>query len=216
MPRLLTGLIAATALVAANAARADVLPYRPGAPLPPAVSSPPVAPDAPFTPAVNGLLAQLLPGDHPSVAQISNAAKLLHGISSTPFGGPTSRCGTIGSNDAPQEGVDVSFDVTNTGRRTGAVVPQVYVGPASSVPAGVQQPDRELAGFARLVLRPRRTRHVVIHLGPGADRDGFGDRRAFQFWDSARQAFVTAPGPRQVWVGDADDAARLHRAASHS
>jgi hypothetical protein len=50
---------------------------------------------------------------------------------------------------------------------------------------------------------------VTIHLGPGIDIDGYGDRRAFEYWSTAKQAWVTAAGRRQFWVGDADAVSRL-------
>jgi hypothetical protein len=113
---------------------------------------------------------------------------------------------------ASGDGYDVGFDVTNTGRTAGATVPQVYLGPAPSVPAGVQQPERALAGFDRIELDPGQTKHETIHVGPGADRDGQGNPRAFQYWSTPKQAWVTAPGARSVWVGDADDPAHLTQA----
>lgn len=106
-------------------------------------------------------------------------------------------------------GIDVTFDVTNTGRRAGSAVPQIYVGPTRDVPVGVQQAQRALVGYDRIVIRPGHTRHEVIHLGPGKEKDGYGDRRAFQYWDSASQRFLTAPGSRRVWVGDSDVASHL-------
>jgi beta-glucosidase len=106
-------------------------------------------------------------------------------------------------------GLNVGFDIKNTGRVTGTAVPQVYLGPAPTVPAGVQQADRALAGFDRIVLRPRQTKHETIHLGPGADVNGFGNRRAFQYWSTVNQAWATANGPRRIWVGDADAAGHL-------
>ena len=107
------------------------------------------------------------------------------------------------------EGLDVSFNVTNTGPLAGAAVPQVYLGPAPSVPSGVQQAVRSLAGFSRVVLAPGQTRRETIHIGPGADVNGYGNRRAFQYWDTPTQTWVTAPGARTVWVGDADAPGRL-------
>ena len=105
-------------------------------------------------------------------------------------------------------GLNVSFTVTNTGRRAGDDVAQVFAGPAPSVPAGVQQSVRSLAGFDRLVLGAGRSRRLTIHIGPGADRDGHGDRRAFQYWSTDSQAWATAAGPRRIWVGDADSGSR--------
>ncbi len=106
-------------------------------------------------------------------------------------------------------GLNVSFAVTNTGSRDGDDVAQVYLGSAPSVPPGVQQAVRSLAGFDRVVLKAGQTRHVVIHIGPGRDLNGFGDRRVFQYWNTVSQSWATAGGPRRVWVGDADTRSRL-------
>jgi beta-glucosidase len=106
-------------------------------------------------------------------------------------------------------GLNVGFEVTNTGRKAGADVAQVYLGPAPRVPPGVQQEVRSLAGFDRVVLRPHQTKRLVIHIGPGADVNGSGDRRAFQYWSTGSQGWATAPGSRRVWVGDADVGSRL-------
>ena len=94
-------------------------------------------------------------------------------------------------------GVDATFRVTNTGRRAGTDVAQVYVGPGPSR-RGVQQAVRALGGFARVTLGPGRTRRVTIHLGA----------RSFQYWDERRQGWTTNPGRRTIRVGDAD--ARSH------
>ena len=89
-------------------------------------------------------------------------------------------------------GARVTFTVTNTGRRAGTAVAQVYVGPAPGVPPHVQQAVRALRGFERIDLRPGETRRVAIDLAP----------RSFQYWDSPSQAWRTAPGQRTVWVGE--------------
>jgi beta-glucosidase len=110
-------------------------------------------------------------------------------------------------------GLNVSFGITNTGHRTGDDVAQVFLGPAPSVPAGVQQAVRSLAGFDRLVLRAGQTRRVTIHIGPGSDVNGSGNRRAFQYWSTASQSWRSAPGKRRIWVGDADTRSRLQLSA---
>jgi beta-glucosidase len=106
-------------------------------------------------------------------------------------------------------GLNVTFTVANTGSVPGTAVPQVYVGPAPSVPAGVQQADRSLAGFDRITLAAHHSRTVTLHLGPGRDLDGYGNRRAFHYWDTASQSWRTAPGRRRLWVGSADSTGSL-------
>lgn len=96
-------------------------------------------------------------------------------------------------------GMNVSFDVTNTGPVTGTAVPQVYVGAAADVPAGVQQAVRSLRGFQRVDLKPDQTRNVTIKL----------DARSFQFWDEVHQQWTTAGGNRTIWVGDGDALSHL-------
>jgi len=85
-------------------------------------------------------------------------------------------------------GVDVEFDVTNTGMRAGAEVAQLYVGqPACSVP----RPVRELKGFSRVTLAPGETRRVRIPLG----------RDAFQFFHPAQKKWVVEAGDFTIETG---------------
>ncbi len=58
-------------------------------------------------------------------------------------------------------GYSVSFDVTNTGARSGADVAQLYV--AEDHPS-VERPAQELKGFVRIELMAGQTRHVTIPL----------------------------------------------------
>ncbi|MEE6260780.1 glycoside hydrolase family 3 C-terminal domain-containing protein [Plantactinospora sonchi] len=53
----------------------------------------------------------------------------------------------------------VSVDVTNTGRRRGAEVVQLYVG-TPSAPAASERPAKRLRGFEKVSLRPGQTRRV--------------------------------------------------------
>jgi beta-glucosidase len=86
----------------------------------------------------------------------------------------------------------VTFTVRNTGKVAGTAVPQVYVGPAASVPPGVLQAVRSLRGFDRVELAPGESRQVSIALDP----------RSFRYWSSAAQSWKTAPGERELWVGE--------------
>jgi beta-glucosidase len=58
--------------------------------------------------------------------------------------------------------VTVSADVTNTGSVAGVEVVQLYI---RNTAASVEQPVRELKGFARVALAPGETKHVEFPLG---------------------------------------------------
>lgn len=88
--------------------------------------------------------------------------------------------------------VSVSFEVTNTGRRAGAEVAQVYVGDPS---AKVARPARELKAFRKVRLQPGQTGHVTLTL----------DRRSFAYYDVKQHAWQVDPGRFKVYVGDASN-----------
>jgi beta-glucosidase len=88
-------------------------------------------------------------------------------------------------------GVDVTFRVRNASRRAGDEVPQVYVGPAPGVPAGVQQAVRKLVGFDRIHLDARRQTQVTIHVPP----------RQLSYWSVGQQRWILAAAGRAVYVG---------------
>jgi beta-glucosidase len=97
----------------------------------------------------------------------------------------------------PQSGdlsspVAVAFDVTNTGTREGAEVAELYVG---QLHARVPRPIKELKGFAKVNLKPRETRHVLIAL----------DRRAFSYYDVNKKDWTAEPGEFSILVGGSSD-----------
>lgn len=83
---------------------------------------------------------------------------------------------------------EVSWDVTNTGKREGADVSQLYVGEEHP---SVLRPDRELKGFARVNLQPGETRRVAVDLGS----------RAFSYYDASAQRWHVDPSEFHVFVG---------------
>lgn len=92
----------------------------------------------------------------------------------------------------------VSFDVTNSGDRPGADVPQVYV-----APDGGCWPAR-LAGFQRVMLQPGETRHVTLT----------AERRILSSWDDKANGWALKGGRYRVAVGHhAGDAALTANAA---
>jgi beta-glucosidase len=82
----------------------------------------------------------------------------------------------------------VSFDVTNTGAREGAAVPQVYVG---SPRAEVPRPSKELKGFTKVTLEPGETQRVTVPL----------DVRSLAYYDVSGKQWRAEAGEYQVLVG---------------
>ena len=91
----------------------------------------------------------------------------------------------------------VEFDVANTGGRAGAEVAQVYLG-LPSLP-GIDQPPRQLKGFARLAIEPGKTAHARVAL----------DARAFSYWDTATHGWKVAPGEYPISIGSSSRDLRL-------
>ncbi len=89
---------------------------------------------------------------------------------------------------APDDRLTVSVDVTNTGRRAGQEVVQLYV---RDVESSLSRPAKELKGFAKVALDPGETKTVTLTL----------DREALAYWDDARQAWVAEAGEFEALVG---------------
>ena len=83
---------------------------------------------------------------------------------------------------------EVSFNVTNTGRRAGADVAQVYVGDAHSK---VPRPGKELKGFAKVTLQPGETKKVSVVL----------DSRSLSYFDVNSKQWRAEPGDFSIFVG---------------
>jgi beta-glucosidase len=108
------------------------------------------------------------------------------GLSYTSFAFSNLRIsGPDGGNHPPFR---ITAEVTNTGRRAGAEVAQVYVG----YPSAAGEPPRQLRGFQRVSLRPGQ--HAVVHFTLNASD--------LAYWDTAAQGWAVAPGTYQVYVGD--------------
>ncbi|MEY2932117.1 MAG: hypothetical protein RL033_2866, partial [Pseudomonadota bacterium] len=106
----------------------------------------------------------------------------------------------------------VSFDLINTGSRSGAEVAQLYVTPA---PTRVPRPRRELKGFQRVELAPGETRHVSLPLDARAfayfdveaqrwqvDAGKYGIELARSVEDIKHRVEVVVPAPLTLAVGD--------------
>lgn len=100
------------------------------------------------------------------------------------------------SNSPSGPRYEVSFDVTNTGKREGADVAQVYVGDTH---AKVPRPAKELKGFAKVNLRPGETKKVSVIL----------DSRALSYYDVNAKQWRAEPGDFNVLVGRSSEQIEL-------
>ncbi len=109
------------------------------------------------------------------------------GLSYTTFQFANLKVTTSGNGQAVK--ATATFDVTNTGKRRGAEVAQLYIGEeAPKVP----RPVHELKGFERVELAPGETRHITIPL----------DARSFSYWNEAAKAWTIGSDNFTVSVGD--------------
>jgi beta-glucosidase len=94
--------------------------------------------------------------------------------------------------------------VRNVGDRPGDEVPQVYLGPPSNQPAGVQFAVKALAAFDRFTLWPHESRRITLDVAP----------RELSYWDTAHSAWTVATGERTVFVGRSERDVALQATAS--
>jgi beta-glucosidase len=83
--------------------------------------------------------------------------------------------------------VTATVKLTNTGRRTGAEVVQLYL----SSPASAQEAPRQLKAFKKVEVAPGKSRTVTLQL----------DRDAFASWDDASSDWTIHAGTYTISVG---------------
>jgi beta-glucosidase len=105
------------------------------------------------------------------------------GLSYTSFSMDQLKIEKTGSNS-----YGVTVRVSNTGKREGATVAQVYVRPKD---APVDRPFQELKGFSRVELGAGEIKTVTIPL----------DRRAMAYWDVENHRWKVAAGEYEIAVG---------------
>ena len=114
-----------------------------------------------------------------------------HGLSYTTFGFKnlvvTSKNISTKYNSNPT--VTVGLDVTNTGKRFGKEVVELYVGLPSS--AAIPQPPMQLKAFEKVALNAGQTCHVRLKL----------DARSFSYWDTNAHGWNIMPGAYRIMAG---------------
>ncbi len=91
--------------------------------------------------------------------------------------------------------VRVSAVVTNTGKRTGSEVAQLYL----ADPSASGEPPRQLAGFQRVKLAPGASARVSFAVTP----------QQTSWWDDTANGWTQTAGRYQVYVGDSSALAGL-------
>jgi len=92
--------------------------------------------------------------------------------------------------------VQVSFDVSNSGGRSGAEVAQLYIGQPG---AKVIRPEKELKGFTKIVLLPGETKTITLKL----------DSASFSYFKEKKNAFGYDAGIFEISIGSSSRDIRL-------
>jgi beta-glucosidase len=88
----------------------------------------------------------------------------------------------------PDDTLQVSVDVTNTGLRAGKEVVQLYV---RDEQARLQRPEKELKAFAKVHLEPDESKTVTLSIA----------REALAYYDDRTHKWVAEAGEFEVLVG---------------
>jgi beta-glucosidase len=92
--------------------------------------------------------------------------------------------------------VQLTFKITNTGKRGGAEISQIYV---SEPKCSVDRPQKELKSFARTYIAPGETKTINIKLGPNA----------FSYYSVKRKSWIIDPGIFNILIGASSSDIRL-------
>ena len=82
----------------------------------------------------------------------------------------------------------VSIPVTNTGKRAGSEIVELYI---SDPKSSVDRPVKELKGFSKVALAPGETKTVTFEI----------DKPALSFFDADKHEWVCEPGDFEVLIG---------------
>jgi beta-glucosidase len=119
-----------------------------------------------------------------------------HGLSYTTFRYTHAR--TRASSVASDGTITVRADVTNTGKRAGDEVVQLYVRHLGS---RVTRPKRDLRGYARVTLAPGQTKTVTFPLLASS----------LAYWDAAAHRWVVESEPVEIEIGASSSDIRLRQ-----
>ena len=107
-----------------------------------------------------------------------------YGLSYTTFGykNLTIKPQNISGKDSSNKKVIVDFDVTNTGKRAGKEIAELYAGLPST--PNIPQPPKQLKAFSKVPLKPGQSRHVHFEL----------DAHSLACWNTDNHGWNVLPG----------------------
>ena len=94
------------------------------------------------------------------------------------------------------DGLTVSLDVRNVGKRPGKEAVQIYV---HDVRSSLVRPEKELKAFVKVSLKPGESTTVTVQL----------DQEAFWFYDATHGDWITQPGEFEILAGASAQDIRL-------
>ena len=100
-----------------------------------------------------------------------------------------------------ESGVCVTFTVTNTGKRAGAEVAQIYV---ADVECSVSRPEKELKGFRKVFLNPGETKEISLCL----------PLKSFCFYSVEEKDWKLESGQFKILVGSSSRDIRMENVIS--
>ena len=92
--------------------------------------------------------------------------------------------------------VRVSFRVSNTGKRAGAEIAELYVGQQNPT---VPRPIKELKGFKKVFLQPGESRRITLEL----------DQRAFAYFNTTTERWDALADTYNILIGTSSQDIRL-------
>jgi beta-glucosidase len=119
-----------------------------------------------------------------------------HGLTYTKFQYASIK--TDRSNYGSKDIIELTFDLTNTGKVAACEVPQVYV---HRINPSVEWPYKELKGFSRINLDPGTTGKVVIKIPVSS----------LQYWNESKHAWDDDPCDIELLVGASAGDIRLKK-----
>jgi beta-glucosidase len=118
-----------------------------------------------------------------------------YGLSYTTFAYKNLR--TSADRVAADGQLTVSVDVTNTGKRAGDEVVQLYV---QHLGSKVERPKKDLRGYARITLAPGETRTVTLVLAAAS----------LAYWNADTHGWLVESEPVRLQVGSSSADVRLN------